>query len=196
MKIRIAFTGSSGTGKTVLAKKLAELLGLPFNPVGARSVAQDMGFDTPYQIDQTGRRKEFQQRLTATKVEWETKNESFGTDRSTLDNLAYDTLHSPLASDADGISQAVDQARTYTQVFFCPVASFINVVSDPARISNLAYQDMYEALLLGLHTKYEIRQIRIPYGDLDKRHQFVQSVATLKWPGLGPDGRSTSADPR
>ena len=196
MKIRIAFTGASGTGKTVLAKKLAEILGLPFNPVGARSVAQDMGFDTPYQIDQSGRRKEFQQRLIATKVEWETKNEAFVTDRSTLDNLAYDTLHSPLASDAAGIAQAVAHAKTYSQVFFCPMAAFINVTSDPARIANLAYQDMYEALLWGLHTKYEIRQIRIPYGELDKRHQFVQSVATLKWPELGPDGRSTSDNPR
>jgi len=53
----VAFTGSSGTGKTTLAKWLAKELDVPFNPIGARSVAVDMGFvdekgeARPYDVD-------------------------------------------------------------------------------------------------------------------------------------------------
>jgi len=50
--MRIAFIGASGTGKTTLAKWVAETYSLPLNPVGARSVARDMGFETPYDVDQ------------------------------------------------------------------------------------------------------------------------------------------------
>jgi len=49
--MKIAFAGASGTGKTTLAKYLSEKLDLPFNPVGARSVAKKMGFDNPYDVD-------------------------------------------------------------------------------------------------------------------------------------------------
>lgn len=58
MTPRIAFAGSSGTGKTTLAKYVAEHLKIPFNPVGARSVAESLGFideetgePRPYDVD-------------------------------------------------------------------------------------------------------------------------------------------------
>lgn len=56
--MRIAFTGASGTGKSTLAQWLSRELSLPMNPVGARSVAKDMGFvdfasgePRPYLVD-------------------------------------------------------------------------------------------------------------------------------------------------
>lgn len=49
--MRIAFAGSSGTGKTTLARFVSETYGLPINPVGSRSVAQAMGFSSPYDVD-------------------------------------------------------------------------------------------------------------------------------------------------
>jgi|SRR6478736_750865 len=177
MKIRrIAFTGPSGTGKTVLAKQLEQQLGIPFNPIGSRTVAKEMGFSNPYDVDQAGRRKEFQERLLGAKIAWETENQSFVTDRSTFDNLSYDTLHDPKAADPVSIERAIAQAQSYTHVFFCSAQSFINVQSDPIRIQNLAYHDMYEALLMGLHIKYGVKFIKIPYGELEQRHQFVRSL--------------------
>jgi hypothetical protein len=52
--MRIAFCGASGTGKTTLAKALGEFFELERNPVGARSVAREMGFDNPYDVDRAG----------------------------------------------------------------------------------------------------------------------------------------------
>lgn len=61
--MRIAFAGSSGTGKSTLARWLVSsdgpktTRGLPICPVGARSVARDMGFvgpdgeGRPYDVD-------------------------------------------------------------------------------------------------------------------------------------------------
>lgn len=49
--MRVAFAGSSGTGKTTLARFVSETYGLPINPVGSRSVSQAMGFSSPYDVD-------------------------------------------------------------------------------------------------------------------------------------------------
>lgn len=49
--MRVAICGASGTGKTTLAKAIAEEFGLPINPVGSRSVAKKMGFANPYDVD-------------------------------------------------------------------------------------------------------------------------------------------------
>lgn len=49
--MKIAFTGSSGTGKTTLAKYISEEFNIPLNPVGSRSVAASMGFKNPYDVD-------------------------------------------------------------------------------------------------------------------------------------------------
>lgn len=49
--MKITFTGPSGTGKTTLRDFLATTFNLPVNPVGARSVAKDMGFERTYDVD-------------------------------------------------------------------------------------------------------------------------------------------------
>lgn len=56
--MKVAFAGASGTGKSTLARWVAETYNLPFNPVGSRSVAKSMGFvgedgeGRPYDVDQ------------------------------------------------------------------------------------------------------------------------------------------------
>lgn len=49
--MRIAFTGSSGTGKSTLSEHIAQVLGVPINPVGSRSTAKELGFENPYDVD-------------------------------------------------------------------------------------------------------------------------------------------------
>jgi len=60
--VKIAFIGASGTGKSTLARFIAERFNLPINPVGSRSVAKEMGFvdpvtgeGRPYDVDRAHR---------------------------------------------------------------------------------------------------------------------------------------------
>lgn len=56
--LRVAFAGASGTGKTTLARWVAETWDLPVNPAGSRNMAATMGFvdangaGLPYAVDQ------------------------------------------------------------------------------------------------------------------------------------------------
>ena len=152
--IRLAMAGASGTGKTTLARYAAELLDLPTNPVGARSVADAMGFESPYDVDRAGRRAEFQRRLLTEKLAWEREYDAFVTDRTTLDNLAYSTLHDVHAIDADLFAQATAGARRYTHVAYCPVRVFCETNGDPARIAEATYHKLYDTLLEGLLSRH------------------------------------------
>ncbi len=150
MNRRIAFTGASGTGKTTLAKYLAESLALEVNPIGSRSVAKAMGFDSPYDVDAAGKRSEFQRRLLEEKRAWENEHDSFVTDRTTIDNLAYTALHNVESIYEETIASVLDGFERYTHVFFCPIDSFCSPGDDPARVSSLAYHRIYEAQIQGL----------------------------------------------
>ncbi len=145
--IRLAFAGASGTGKTTLATYAAELLGLPMNPIGARSVAAAMGFASPYDVNRAGKRAEFQRRLLDEKLVWEREYDAFVTDRTTLDNLAYQALHDVHSIDTAVLDQASAGARRYTHVVHCKDV-FPN--EDPTRVSEPAYHIVYDALLSGL----------------------------------------------
>jgi predicted ATPase len=149
--MRIAFTGSSGTGKSTLARFVADHYGIPLNPIGSRSVALEMGFSSPYDVDKAGKRAEFQRRLQSEKVAWETKHDMFVTDRSTLDELAYTSLHDvQTAVSPDYYRTALEHMNRYTLVVRCPVATFCSLDNDPKRLNDIRYQQVFDALLHGL----------------------------------------------
>jgi predicted ATPase len=150
--MRIAFTGASGTGKTTLAKYIAEKHGLEVNPVGSRSVAQAMGFASPYDVDAAGKRKEFQRELLASKLIWETERESFVTDRTPLDNLAYTVMHGVDVIDDQMLAAAIAGLHRYTHVVFCPIDSHCHTGDDAARVHDLTYHRIFECVISGLYT--------------------------------------------
>ena len=173
--MRIAFAGASGTGKTTLAKYVAETFNLPFNPIGSRSVAKDMGFDSPYDVDKAGRRGEFQRRLVRSKVEWETTNESFVTDRTTADNLAYTCLHDVYSVDHELIELVKTGIDRYTHIFLCYMDTFFALGSDPFRVSNPCYHEVYESILLSFVNKYNTKSlvIKADGNGLEKRAAHI-----------------------
>jgi hypothetical protein len=148
--LRIAFCGASGTGKTTLATWLVETLGIPFNPVGSRSVSKAMGFDSPYDVDKAGRRAEFQRRLVTEKRTWENEHTSFVTDRTTLDNLAYTVFHDIATIDAALLDQVVGGMYRYTHVIYCPVGVFCNPAGDPNRVHDMTYHKLYDTMIEAL----------------------------------------------
>jgi hypothetical protein len=177
--LRVAFCGASGTGKTTMAQTLSNLRGIPFNPVGSRSVSKEMGFETPYDVDKAGKRAEFQKRLVISKTKWEKERDGFVTDRTTLDNIAYTMLHDIYAVDADLIRQAVSGLSRYTHVIYCPVSVFCNPAGDTNRVQDLTYHELYDVLVQGLVTRYlprEVEFITLSISDNDQRQKWVRDT--------------------
>lgn len=162
--LRIAFTGASGTGKTTLAQWIASKLNLPMCPVGSRSVAQDMGFRCPYDVDRFERREEFQWEVLNRKSCWESQHESFVTDRSALDHYAYTALHAPRLSRSDSFRAGLKQMQArYTHLIFAPIANFQNLDSDPARRDDANYHSEFEYMLMEACDTFLSRAFEIPH---------------------------------
>jgi hypothetical protein len=147
--VRIAIAGASGTGKTYLAKFISDRYNLPICPVGSRSVAKAMGFESPYDVDKIpGKRLEFQLALFEQKREWEASNPRFVTDRTHFDNLAYCAMHDCADKLPNWAMDAyVDATKSYTRIFYLPVTSYQKLGDDPMRVDNPTYHLMFDMLL-------------------------------------------------
>lgn len=155
-KLRVALAGASGTGKTTLMRQLALYYGLEANPIGSRQVAAKLGYASPYDVDAAGPgvRAEFQRMLFLEKRAWEADHESFITDRTCLDNLAYTMLHCPDAILDGQVQEYAEATGRYTHVFYLPLRVHQDLAGDPARKRGEAYHEAYDALLYGLLERY------------------------------------------
>lgn len=183
--MRISFTGASGTGKSTLAQWVRDTYQLEFNPVGSRSVAKDMGYDNPYDVDAAGKRQEFQDRLLRSKLEWELEHPAFVTDRTPLDNLVYTVMHAPYGPSEDYTSRALGGVARYDVVFYCPLGAFINIDGDPHRVSDMAYHKRYDEILrsyLGNHfPEGSTCMVTLHDRDLEARKATVAGVLATLW---------------
>lgn len=171
--MRIAFIGASGTGKTTLAKALADHMALPMNPFGVRDAAARMGLESPYDADLRGLRTELQKTVLSSKVQWEKETPHFVTDRSTLDILAYTYAHDiKLALDPDFRKVVFEHMEIYDHVFFCQIFRFYNPGSDPQRLADITYARMIENLLEDLETLLE-RRLRSRWQWLTSPNSFT-----------------------
>jgi nicotinamide riboside kinase len=158
--MKIAFSGAAGTGKTTLAKDISEKLQLHYVEVGSRSVAREMGYKSPYDVDRDGKRLEFQKSLLEAKIKYESERNDFVTDRTTLDQLAYTYIHlfecgkleqMPRDIMDDLHSKAVEHMDNYDMIFFCGMNTFWCPTSDGVRRVSYNYHRMYESMLYGLY---------------------------------------------
>ncbi len=182
MTYRIALTGASGTGKTTLSNYLAETLSIPSNPIGSRSVAKTMGFDSPYDVDKAGRRAEFQRRLVTEKRAWEQEHEEFCTDRTTLDNLAYTVFHDVATIDAALLEEIVGGLTRYTHVIYCPVVVFCNPAGDPSRVADMTYHKLFDIMIEALVARYlpaSVKFGRILSPDQGVRRAWLKDFLSL-----------------
>lgn len=161
-KYRIGFSGASGTGKSTLMNFVADKLGLPTNPVGSRSVARDMGFDSPYDVDKAGKRGEFQSRLLLQKMLWEEEHDDFVTDRTPFDNLVYTMLHDVRTVTDEYFKETVRGVYRYTHIIYCPVSAFCDPGDDAARVKDLTYHRVYDYALWGMLDRLVYRSAPSP----------------------------------
>lgn len=178
---RVAFVGSSGTGKSELANFIVERYGLELNPVGSRSVSQQMGFASPYDVDKAGKRSEFQRRLLVEKEYWEwcRRKRAFVTDRTVADVIAYTMLHGVQTVDLGLFDIFKRGISTYTHVFYCPVGVFCSLGDDQARLHDATYQELYDVTVKALIDRYlpkSVELVVLNVADLDERKKIVCSA--------------------
>lgn len=171
---RIAFFGASGTGKTTLAEYFSERYDWPLNPVGSRSVAADMGFASPYDVDAAGRREEFQRKLMQTKAVWERSMTEFITDRTTLDNLVYTILHDVRSISAEDYRLAWRAMDNYTHLVYCPVSAVCKIGGDSARVNDEIYQEIYDQVIHGILLKSGKPFLTLDMTDLEDRKAAIE----------------------
>lgn len=181
--MRIAIAGASGTGKTTLANAIAARYSLPVNPVGARSVAADMGFANPYDVDKAGKRVEFQRRLFEEKRFWERSTESFVTDRTYLDNLTYCALHMAEHLPDNAIEEFTDAMERYDVVIVLDMADF-QKLDDGIRKTSPTYHRLYQELLFRLIGPSAYVAGRLP-PDAEGLRPLFERVFILRPEGAG-----------
>lgn len=179
--MKIAFFGASGTGKTTLAKAVAQILGLTFNPVGSRSVAQSMGFEKPYDVDAAGRRVDFQIELSKAKLQWESARHSFVTDRTGADEWAYANLHAPtLITSSVGNeygNRLVRITSQYDLIFHTPIDVFQNLAGDPARQTDPEYHERTEDYMTHFMDRFGFSYRTLDTPHLQERIDIVVALA-------------------
>jgi len=87
--------------------------------------------------------------LLRSKIAWETSNDKFITDRTTVDVITYYALHDSRHVPMNAITRALDHFDRYTHVFFFPMDSHFAPGDDPQRLTSRGYHHTFETLLTG-----------------------------------------------
>jgi hypothetical protein len=95
-------------------------------------------------------RSTFQLRLQREKIKWELENDSFVTDRTTVDDVVYSLLHCPQGVTPDQMSTAAMHLSTYDLVVKTPMINFFNTDGDRSRVEDRDYNAKFEMVAFAL----------------------------------------------
>lgn len=167
VKMRIAFTGSGGTGKTTLLNIVNEYLKLPVIDENIRPWLKKNGFvefkDMTFQDV-----KRMQHEVMYAKIKEEINLNTFISDRTTIDNAMY-TLRwvSSLTNEYNDwyklyLKDARMHARSYYDIIFVLPHGVIQIENDGLRSSKTWYQFLMQELIENEINKLETA-CRDPY---------------------------------
>lgn len=177
---RIALSGSAGTGKTTLGRRLARELGVPFIDEIMRKKLES-GFDfhgmTPSDWRAFMREQWDEQRALE-----DAASSGFVADRSSLDYAAF-FLHYDLHVDADAepwLTAMAAESERYDRILLFPWGA-LPLVDDGVRTTNRYTQLRFQAILEGLVERYaKTRVMRVPpIADFEQRVQHVLRALAL-----------------
>jgi nicotinamide riboside kinase len=178
--MRIAITGSAGTGKTTLAQALATHLGVPYIPDYVEVVLKEEAGGTWKGVRDTRLRKNIRLQAIEKKMKAETEAEAFVSDKSVVDYLAYWILNQAEFETKEqnwGIVELIQpHVHRYTHRLILPFRADIewgeNRNTDPFHNYKLS------AMKRGLFDQFGVPVIETPY-------TFGEDIAAwaAKWLG-------------
>ena len=178
--MKIGICGAQSTGKTTLAKALAERLGLPLITEQARVVAEKMGIRCEEDLRRLPPEKqiEFQEKCLAAQRDAENRYYSgFVSDRTVVDNAVYwlvwNYAHADLYSRFEYLILCYAWAiQNYDLLVYCPSTIEQQPEDDGFRISTKSYQEEVDFLIETLLLGWELPFIRVE-GPVENRVQQV-----------------------
>ncbi len=177
--VNVGFTGAGGTGKTELAKRVAEYLGVPFLGSPVRKVTAELTAEMKEPIAQNLTPQEqwdVQRHIFIAKFDQDLRCQGRVTDRILLDAYSYSSLFC-WREIVDPVVEAfeklvVENYATYKAVFYAPVESFLSQ-QDSFRLTGLAYAHTLDAVLRGHAARLGLKLIILPPGSVEVRYKFV-----------------------
>ena len=173
--MRIAVTGSAGTGKTTLVEALAERLDVPVVPEGMREYLERTGVDlhdlAPFEL------RELVETLWGQRLEQEAVG-PFVADRCSVDFAAFWLLyrfHHQPGVDTDAWMAAFrERARIYDRIVLLPHGAF-DLERDGIRSPNQWIQLHFQIVLEGLLGRWGLgdRVLSVPPGCVSGRFEWV-----------------------
>jgi nicotinamide riboside kinase len=188
--MKIAFTGSSSTGKTTLAKRLmgvasfSERVG-DFITEDARSLLRSLGHSSMDNMHREELRV-FQQLYYTQKADHEMNRTRFLVDRSFVDVAAYwlvrDAFDLPIVDQSEFENKCRTLALAYDLHIHFPIGQ-IPFTSDGYRSEDIDFHSRIAEMIEQVLAKWSVRFISITSSDLDSRvQQVLNAVETFDSP--------------
>lgn len=193
--MRIGICGAESTGKTTLAKALADKLELPLITEQARGVAKRLGIDDLNKDYPKRLWDRFQWECLKTQMAIEQRHESFVSDRTVLDNLAY-----WLVDHADphncyetlqywGYAERHIRVRPYDMIVFVRPEDDIALENDGFRHTNPAHRWLIDRVLSSLvawiaHTYSHIKIVNVSGPTNERLEQVRAGLENLRMAGI------------
>lgn len=178
-KPRIALSGSAGTGKTTLGRRLAQTLGLPFLEERMRQRLES-GFNLHGMSPQAWRALIAEDWAAQAAAE-QAAQDGFVADRSSLDYAAFwmhYQLHENEAQTHEWLQAMSKAAENYDRIVLFP-HGVLPLVDDGVRSTNPWTQLRFQTILEGVLERYAPRSALLrlpPITGLEARLEFVLSA--------------------
>lgn len=171
--MKIAFTGSSSTGKTTLATALCDIGCVKyFINIDSRKIIEK--HNTKNIDDFTSENYlAFQREWVDTKKKSEEHFNDYITDRSYIDAIAYMKCKNMVDQTLIGV--ALQEMKKYDFVFYLPFGK-IAFEDDGYRSRNNSFNAMVDEKILELLDYYSIEHYKVEASSLEQRIQYIQKI--------------------
>lgn len=163
--MRIAVSGSAGTGKSTLAAALAAKLGVPLLPDFVEDVLREHGKDSWRGINDTRIRKTIRMTALERKIAAESAAEAFVSDKSVVDYLAYWVMNQMEFETKEQNQAVLDMVRAhvgrYTHRLFLPYRAEVEATG--TRNADPVHNFKLSAVKRGLYLELGATPIDAPY---------------------------------
>ncbi len=185
--MRIGLCGSHRTGKTTLAEAISREAGIPFVKTCTSEVFRRAGLDPASAMEFKKRLWIQDQTLEAAKKIWDAAGESFITDRTPVDMMAYTLGDIQGGTDADfnEVEDYLERCFSFTNGFFealVVIQPGIPLVHEEGKAAlNRSYMEHLNYLILGLadDPRLTARVIRLGRGTMGIRERAKTVIGGL-----------------